>query len=190
MQARKTLLFNNNKPWVKKSGNKDFDVPMGCFDGAETSEIVGTYILSKISNEINKKQVGLYRDDALGVLRNMSGSEMDWTRKNLIRIFQECGVSIVCKINVTSVDFLHVRFDMKQKTFTPCRKPSNDPIYIHKHSYHPQNILRDLPKSISKRISDTSSNEKIFNNHIPICEQALKNSCFNNNNLTDRQPQH
>ena len=119
MQARKTLLFNNNKPWIKKSGNKDFDVPMGCFDRAEVSEIVGTYILSKISNEINKKQVGLWRDDALGVLRNMSGSEMDWTRKNLIRIFQECGLSIVCKINLTSVDFLHVHFYMKQNTFTP-----------------------------------------------------------------------
>ena len=81
MQARKTLLFNKNEPWVKKSGHKDFDVPMGCFNGAEVFEIVGTCILSKISNEISKKQVGLYRDDGLGVLRNMSESEMDQTRK-------------------------------------------------------------------------------------------------------------
>ena len=85
MQERKTLLFNNNEPWVKKSGNKDFDVPMGCFDGAEVSGIVETYILSKISNDINKKQVGLYCDGGLGILRNMSGSEMDQTRKNLIK---------------------------------------------------------------------------------------------------------
>ena len=89
----------------------------------------------------------------------MSGSEI---RKNLIKIFQECGLSIVCKINLTSVDFLDVHFDMKQERYTPYRKPNNDPIYIHKHSNHPQNILRDLPKSISKRISDTSSNEEIF----------------------------
>ena len=41
MQVRKTLLLNENEPWVKKSGNKDFDVPMGCFDGVEVSEIVG-----------------------------------------------------------------------------------------------------------------------------------------------------
>ena len=147
---------------------------MGCFDGAEVSEIVGTYILSKISINI-KKHVGLYCDDGLGILRNMPGSEMDRTRKNLIKIFQECGLYIVCKINLTSVDFLNVRFDMKQETYTPNRKPNNDPIYIHKHSNHPQNILRDLPKSISEIISDTSSNEEIFSNHIPICEQALKN---------------
>ena len=186
MQARKTLLFNNNEPWVKKSGNKDFDNPMGCFNGAEASEIVGTYILSKISNEINKKQVGIYRGDGLGVLRNISGSEMDRTRKNFFKIFQECGLSIVLKINLTSVDFLDVRFDRKQETYTPYRKPNND---IHKHSNHPQNTLRDLLKFISKRISDTSSNEEIFNNHFPIYEQASKNSGFNNNR-TYRQLQH
>ena len=43
------------------SGIKDFDVPMGCFDGVEVSEIVGTYILSKLSNGINKKQVDFTR---------------------------------------------------------------------------------------------------------------------------------
>ena len=35
MHARKTLLFNEGMPWVKKEGNEDFDVPMGCFYGAE-----------------------------------------------------------------------------------------------------------------------------------------------------------
>ena len=28
--SRKTLLFNNNQPWQKKSGDPDFDVPRGC----------------------------------------------------------------------------------------------------------------------------------------------------------------
>ena len=46
-----------------KSGKEDFDVPMGYFDEAEDSKIVGTDILSKISNEINKNQVRLYHDD-------------------------------------------------------------------------------------------------------------------------------
>ena len=47
MQA-KTQLFNNSEPWVKKSGNKDLDVSMGCFDRVKVSETVGTHILSKI----------------------------------------------------------------------------------------------------------------------------------------------
>ena len=116
MHSRKTLLCNDKEPWIKKSRKKDFDVPTGCFDRAKVSEIVGTYILSKINNEINKKEVGIYYDDGLGVLRNMSVSEMDQASKNLIKIFQECGLSIVCKINSTSVDFLDVHFGMRQET--------------------------------------------------------------------------
>ena len=49
MQARKTLLFNESKPWLKMFGNEDFDVPMGCFDGAEVFELVGSFILTKLS---------------------------------------------------------------------------------------------------------------------------------------------
>ena len=33
MHSRKILLFQNSKPWMKKDGNEDFDVPMGCYDG-------------------------------------------------------------------------------------------------------------------------------------------------------------
>ena len=68
------------------------------------------------------------------------------------------------------------------------RKPDNDLIYIHKHSNRPQNIFRDLPKSISKKVTDTSSNEETFNNHIPIYREALKSSAFNNY-LSYRQSQ-
>ena len=34
MQSRRTLLFNNKELWLKKSGNKEFDVPIRCFHGA------------------------------------------------------------------------------------------------------------------------------------------------------------
>ena len=48
MQSRKTLLFNNDKPWIKKSGEENFDFPMGCYDGAEVCELAGIYILNKL----------------------------------------------------------------------------------------------------------------------------------------------
>ena len=47
MQSRKTLLFQNSESCVKKTGNKDFDVPMNCYDGAKISELVGSFILNK-----------------------------------------------------------------------------------------------------------------------------------------------
>ena len=76
----------------------------------------------------------------------MFGSEMDRTWKSFIKIFQECGLSVVYKINLTSVNSLDVRFDMKQGTYTPYRNPNSHPIHSN-HSptniqiIHPQNIL-------------------------------------------------
>ena len=69
MQARKTLIFESTTPWIKKSGDEDFDVLMGCFDGAKICELVGTYIQSKLTNIMNKEDVGLYHDDGLGIFK-------------------------------------------------------------------------------------------------------------------------
>ena len=49
MNAKKTLLFHHGEPWIKKNGEEDFDVPMGCHDGAEICELVDLFILNKIS---------------------------------------------------------------------------------------------------------------------------------------------
>ena len=59
MQTRKTLLFQNAEPWVKKSGIKDFDVPMGCYDGAEVFESVGSYMLNQLKHDVSKESIGL-----------------------------------------------------------------------------------------------------------------------------------
>ena len=50
MHSRNTLLFNKNQLWVKKYGNEEFDVPVGCFDGAELCEIIDIYILTKLQS--------------------------------------------------------------------------------------------------------------------------------------------
>ena len=62
-ESRRTLLFNNKEPWLKNSGNEEFDVPMGCFDGAEVCEVIGVYILHLLKTVMRKENVGLYRDD-------------------------------------------------------------------------------------------------------------------------------
>ena len=50
----KELLFNDGEPWVKKIDNKEFDVPVGCFDGAEICELVGIYNLHLLKIIITK----------------------------------------------------------------------------------------------------------------------------------------
>ena len=40
-------------------GDQDFDIPMGCYDGAEICELVGIYIQNKLCKLMNKKDFGL-----------------------------------------------------------------------------------------------------------------------------------
>ena len=67
MQAKRSLLFSRNTTWCKKTTKSLFDVTMGSFDGAETCELVGSYmyLLSKLAPEYGN-DIGLYRDDGLG----------------------------------------------------------------------------------------------------------------------------
>ena len=171
--SRKSLIFHENEPWVKKEGNEDFDVTMGSNDGAEISELVGLRMLSNLVHLFEDNSVGLYRDDGLRVLRNLPGPETERLRKNVVRIFKDCGLSITSKTNLKIVDYLDVTFDLQNNSYKPYRKPDNLPVYIRKHSNHPPTILNELPKTIAKRISDLSSSENIFHDAIPVYKEAL-----------------
>ena len=47
-------------------------------------------------------------------------------------------------MNLKPVDFLDVRFDLINNTYRHFRKPNSEPVYIHKQSNHPSNILKEL----------------------------------------------
>ena len=47
------------------------DVSMGCFDGTEVCELVGSYILQQLSQPFEHNSVGLYRDDGLATLKDL-----------------------------------------------------------------------------------------------------------------------
>ena len=149
---------------------------MGCYDGAKICELVGIYIQNKLCKLMNEKDFGLDRDDGLGILRNTSGPEADRKRKNIIKIFKECGLSITCEVNKKIVDFLDVRFNLNDQTYEPYRKLNNEPVYINKQSNHPQNIIADIPKAISKRLTNISCNKNVFDRNIDIYQTALRNS--------------
>ena len=80
--SKESLLFNDGKCWVKKS-DKNFDITMGSLDGAETSELVGLYFLSKIKDITPQENLGLYRVDGLGVIENANGQRLDRIRKKI-----------------------------------------------------------------------------------------------------------
>ena len=105
---------------------------MVCYDGAEICELVGCYILNQLSTVIRKELVGLYRDDGLGIMKNMAAQEIERKRKQMIKIFKDCGSNITIKTNLTSVDFLDIRWNLRDNTYQPYRKPNSEPIYIKK----------------------------------------------------------
>ena len=60
IHAKKSILIHNQQAWQKK-GDTTFDITMGSYDGAETCELVGSFLLSQLQNlNIN---IGLYRDN-------------------------------------------------------------------------------------------------------------------------------
>ena len=81
--SREALLFHNNQPWEKKSGDPDFDVLMGCYYGAEICEFVEILILNRLSNIIDKNSIGLYRDDGIGMFKQLPKSISKRLSKNL-----------------------------------------------------------------------------------------------------------
>ena len=88
---------------------------MSCFDGAEICELVATYIQSKLTNIMNKEDIGLYRDDRFGIFKNISGREIERKKKAIVKVFKKCGLSIVVDTNLKTVDFLDVTFDPDKK---------------------------------------------------------------------------
>ena len=58
----------------------------------------------------------------------------------------------------------------------PYRKPNNETLYIDTNSNHPPTIIKHLPASIGRRISDISSNKELFSKAKSHYESALKQS--------------
>ena len=130
LKARKSILFNENEPWIKKAQTKNFDVTMGSYDGAEVCELVGLFLLNELNELFGKDDVGLYRDDGLAIVKNASGPQMDKLRKKIVAMFKKYDLKITIETNLSSIDFLDVFFNLSKNTYSPFRKPGNEPLYI------------------------------------------------------------
>ena len=47
INSKHSLLFNKGQPGEKRNSTSNFEVTMGSYDGAETCELVGCYLLSQ-----------------------------------------------------------------------------------------------------------------------------------------------
>ena len=85
---------------------------------------------------------------------------------------------MIVKSNLKTVDFLDITLNLTDSTYKPYHKPNDEICYIHKESNHPLSITKQLPISIETRLSKLSSNEKVFNESVPIYQEALDKSGY------------
>lgn len=170
--CRKSLLYHNNEPWVKKDGL--FDVTMGSYDGAEICELVGLFLLDILQKRYKKANIGLYRDDGLAVFKNQSSRQNDMVRKEFIKFFKHHNLDLEITCNLKCVDFLDITFDLPNGVYKPYSKPNNESLYIHAKSNHPPPIIKQIAKSVSKRISNNSANKTLFDAAAPVYNDILE----------------
>ena len=58
--ARKSLLFNHGKLWIKNNNSNLFDVTMISYDEAEICELAGLFILNHLRKTFGKENIVLY----------------------------------------------------------------------------------------------------------------------------------
>ena len=131
---------------------------MGSYDEAEVCELVGIYILSTLAKRIDKKSTGLYQDDGLIILRKCDEPTTYRTRKDIIKIFKQIGFKIDIKTNLKEVDFLDITLSLQKETYRPYKKENDKLFYINTSSNHLRTIIKQIPASVSCRLSENSAN--------------------------------
>ena len=134
---------------------------------------------------LQRENVGLYRDDGLAIVKQIPGPELEIKRKKIIEIFKKHGWAITIKTNLFVVNFLDIQFNLLNGTFKPYWKPNNDPIYVHKDSNHPVQVLQEPPRTIGKRISTISSSREIFQSSQIEYKNALGRLVYENSSVNE-----
>ena len=95
-------------------------------------------------------------------------------KKEMCQIFKDNGLNITIDANKKVVDFLDITLDLRTGSYKPYKKPNDCINYIHKESNHPPAIINNLPKGIEFRLSNNSSDPKLFEEAVKPYNRALK----------------
>ena len=68
--------------------------------------------------------------------------------------------------------------NLNAEKFKPSSKTTNTPLYVHSKSNHPPNIIRNIPESVNRRLSEISSDEAVFNEAATLYQDALYKSGY------------
>ena len=122
---------------------------MGSYDGAESCELVGSFLLHLISKKYCNT-FGLYRDDGLWVIK-ASPRKTELIKKDLCTIFNEHNLNITIEANKKIVNFLDATLNLTNGKYMPYTKPASTPLYVHSKSNHQPGIIKNIHVAIRLR---------------------------------------
>ena len=114
----------------------------------------------------------------MSIFKNCSGPQLEKSEKNLQKAFKNIGLDVIIECNMKAVNYLDVTFNLNDGTYRPYQKPDNIIQYMHVKSNLFPNTIKQISKTIEKRLSQLSSNEEIFNESAPFYEDKLHQSGY------------
>ena len=99
---------------------------MGASDGAEVCEAIDNFLLYQNSKNLNKKDIGLYRDYGLVIFKRVSVSKAEKIKNDIQKLFK--GNQTIHNLKIGN--YLDVTFNLSNATYQPFCKPNNEIIYI------------------------------------------------------------
>ena len=109
---------------------------MSAFDGAEVCELIGIFMLLLLSKHINKNHIGLYRDEGLAILNNISGPKAEKLKKKFQKLFKEKDLEIIIQYYLKITNYLDITLNLNNSSYRPYRKPNQETNYNHINSEH------------------------------------------------------
>ena len=92
------------------------------------------------------------------------------------RLFEVCDSEITAESNQKAVKYLEVILNLKDDLFRFYHKPPGKIKYVYTESNHLPNIIKHIPVFIENRLSNLSSNEKLFQESTTHYEDNLHQS--------------
>ena len=119
---------------------------MGVYNDTVVCELI-KYIF------LDRKNIGFYRDDRLSIFKNCSGLQMEKIKKQLQEVLRNNGLDVIIECNMKIVNYLDVTFNLNDGNHRPYQKSDKVIQCIHVKSKHPPNIIKQIPKTNGKRLS-------------------------------------
>ena len=92
---------------------------MDAFGEAEVCELVCNFLLQKLSEKYEIKNLALYHYDGLAIFKNVNGPDSEKIKKHFCKLFIDHDLELTIQCNRKVVNFLDVNLNLENSTYRP-----------------------------------------------------------------------